>query len=171
MANQNVEKQTKVEFRCTKEEKEKLLAEANKRGVSLSALMRTEVFNNAGASSKYTVEYRSYLENLTHIAAKMCENDNSEDCNLFNGYQPLFGIHTDNGKYHLHLVVNSVNKYTGKKLHMNPMEFEKLCLAFARELTLLKIALLPYTYYDENRGPHYGKVSATWLYEYKTPYD
>lgn len=89
---------------------------------------------------------------------------------LFCEYQPIFGIHKNTHHWHLHIVVNTVNIQTGMRLHIDRKNFHNLNKHLAELLSNYKIALIPYTFYDERGNLNYGKVPALFLYECKDPY-
>lgn len=89
---------------------------------------------------------------------------------LFKEYQPIFGVHKNTNHWHLHIVVNTVNIITGKKLHIDRSDFHRLNLKIAEIASYYKIALLPYTHYNEHGYLKYEAVPAPFLYENKQPF-
>lgn len=86
-------------------------------------------------------------------------------CTLLPEYQSVFFLHPKSGQYHLHILVNPVSTLTGKKLHMNENEFDDFLKSIAYWITeLYKVALLGYTYFDQNGNCRKGKQPKEYLY-------
>lgn len=87
----------------------------------------------------------------------------------FQEYQMTCAIHNSSTNLHVHFIMNSVNMENGKHFRLTRQEFNNFMYNIGELLSLERIALKGYTYYDEEGRFRRGESDSPFLYPYKLP--